>query len=436
MLKVVGNTAKRTLGSYMATSSRHQVAQFHQAVNLMAASVFKMPAMSPTMTEGGITSWKFQPGDEFLAGDVLVEVETDKATIDVEAQDDGIMFEILVKEGESGIAVGKPIAFLAEPGDDISSLEKPSVEEEAPSEPEPSSSSAEEPATSEPTNSDSKPMAVSSSGTFTKADPNQFLFPSVEILLHENHISKEEALDKIEASGPKGRLLKGDVLAFLGKIKKESVAKVADYINHKQHLDLSNIVSAGVASSKPKTAEAGKEDKATAEKPVQPPAKPQNILTVQLSSDLDDTVNKEKFQYAFEKSIHSAIKRTYAKRFPQYANSPMESSTITRNPDDLFDDLLAPAVNVSRFSVYGISYDFKSGKPQAGSSYQSYDDFDDLLMGPTASTKTPSPSGATTVDISFNVKYEDKLIDAKLFVEEFQDSLLTQVPSKKLVVFN
>ena len=52
--------------------------------------------MSPTMTEGGIASWKMKEGDTFTAGDVLVEIETDKATIDVEAQDDGVLAKIIV----------------------------------------------------------------------------------------------------------------------------------------------------------------------------------------------------------------------------------------------------------------------------------------------------------------------------------------------------
>lgn len=55
-----------------------------------------MPAMSPTMTEGGIAEWKKKEGDSFSAGDVLVEIETDKATIDVEAQDDGVLAKIIV----------------------------------------------------------------------------------------------------------------------------------------------------------------------------------------------------------------------------------------------------------------------------------------------------------------------------------------------------
>lgn len=55
-----------------------------------------MPAMSPTMTEGTVTEWKYKVGDSFSAGDVLVSIETDKASIDVEAQDDGILGKILV----------------------------------------------------------------------------------------------------------------------------------------------------------------------------------------------------------------------------------------------------------------------------------------------------------------------------------------------------
>ena len=63
----------------------------------------------------------------------------------------------------------------------------------------------------------------------------------MELLLHENEISVEDALEKIPASGPKGRLLKGDVLAYLGRISSESVENVAKFISLREHLDLSNI---------------------------------------------------------------------------------------------------------------------------------------------------------------------------------------------------
>lgn len=62
--------------------------------------------MSPTMTEGGIAQWKKKEGESFSAGDVLIEIETDKATIDVEAQDDGVMAKIIV-----GLYLAKKNAF-------------------------------------------------------------------------------------------------------------------------------------------------------------------------------------------------------------------------------------------------------------------------------------------------------------------------------------
>lgn len=71
-----------------------------------ALSKFQMPAMSPTMTEGGIASWKKKEGDAFAAGDVLVEIETDKATIDVEAQDDGVLAKIIVSFGFGKVHMG------------------------------------------------------------------------------------------------------------------------------------------------------------------------------------------------------------------------------------------------------------------------------------------------------------------------------------------
>jgi len=71
-----------------------------------------MPALSPTMTEGTLARWLKQPGDEVKAGDVIAEIETDKATMEVEAVDEGTLSEILVPEGTEGVAVNTPIAVL------------------------------------------------------------------------------------------------------------------------------------------------------------------------------------------------------------------------------------------------------------------------------------------------------------------------------------
>src|SRR6478736_3726963 len=70
-----------------------------------------MPRLSDTMTEGAIASWHKQPGDPVAPGDILVEIETDKALMEQEAYDAGVLSEILVQEGEN-VAIGTPIARL------------------------------------------------------------------------------------------------------------------------------------------------------------------------------------------------------------------------------------------------------------------------------------------------------------------------------------
>src|SRR5947199_10057380 len=103
-----------------------------------------MPAMSPTMTEGNIASWKVKEGDSFTTGDVLLEIETDKATMDVEAQDDGIMAKIFAPDGSKNVKVGTRIAVLADEGDDISSLEIPPDDSKPASKPPENVKTAEE----------------------------------------------------------------------------------------------------------------------------------------------------------------------------------------------------------------------------------------------------------------------------------------------------
>ena len=83
-----------------------------------------MPALSPTMTEGNLARWLKQEGDQVAAGDVIAEIETDKATMEVEAVDEGRLGRILVAEGTEGVAVNTPIALLLAEGEDESALEQ------------------------------------------------------------------------------------------------------------------------------------------------------------------------------------------------------------------------------------------------------------------------------------------------------------------------
>ncbi|EIW60860.1 single hybrid motif-containing protein [Trametes versicolor FP-101664 SS1] len=179
-----------------------------------AITKFAMPAMSPTMTEGGIASWKKKEGDTFEAGDVLLEIETDKATIDVEAQDDGVLGKIIAQDGEKGIPVGKTIALLAEEGDDIANLEVP-AEESASSTPQPPSKPSPSPPASTPSPPPSKESAPAPPSEFHVPKTSRPLFPSVLRLIQEHHISGD-AVEKITGTGVRGMLTKGDVLTHLG----------------------------------------------------------------------------------------------------------------------------------------------------------------------------------------------------------------------------
>ena len=99
-----------------------------------------MPALSPTMEEGVLAKWHVKVGDTVKAGDVIAEIETDKATMEVEAVDEGKITDILVAEGSEGVKVNTPIARLAEEGgaaapaakSDAPKTEAPAAKTEAP----------------------------------------------------------------------------------------------------------------------------------------------------------------------------------------------------------------------------------------------------------------------------------------------------------------
>ena len=157
------------------------------------------------MTEGNIANWKVKEGDSFSPGDVLCEIETDKATMDVEAQDDGLVFKIVQGEGSKGVKVGDRIAIFAEEGDDLSSLEVPAEQKKSgqqeakKAESAPREQKEESAPPSQPQTKTAKPSAEGQGG---KAQKQKYpLYPSVSTLLHQNGLSHAEA-EKIPASGP------------------------------------------------------------------------------------------------------------------------------------------------------------------------------------------------------------------------------------------
>lgn len=208
------------------------VRSLHYSLCLCKAKPFLMPAMSPTMEKGNIVEWKFKVGESFNAGDVLLEVETDKAQIDVEAQDDGKLAKIIMENGTKNVNIGQQIAVIADIEDDLSTLnfsnmgliEKPEVVLKGKIDKQPQKINS----------------VIPSSEILSPANNSQFLLPSVKSLLHDNHIDLKDALTNIKASGPNGRILKGDVMAYLGKISYNSLIKITEYIKKHESLDLTN----------------------------------------------------------------------------------------------------------------------------------------------------------------------------------------------------
>ncbi|MEM7045373.1 MAG: pyruvate dehydrogenase complex dihydrolipoamide acetyltransferase [Pseudomonadota bacterium] len=159
-----------------------------------------MPALSPTMTEGNLAKWLKQEGDEIVAGDVIAEIETDKATMEVEAVDEGRLGRILVGEGTEGVAVNAPIALLLEEGEDASSIDLPKSQ---PAKPEPAPTLEAQPA---PSVEKPSPTPQPKPNGEAKGD-RIFASPLAK------RIAANEGLDlsTLAGSGPHGRIVKADI---------------------------------------------------------------------------------------------------------------------------------------------------------------------------------------------------------------------------------
>ena len=158
-----------------------------------------MPALSPTMTEGNLARWLKKEGDEVHSGDVLAEIETDKATMEVEAIDDGKIGKILVPEGAQGIKVNAPIALLLGEDEDASALEKFA---EAPPRP--------APVTPSPPVENVAP-APAALRDRERGNGRIFATPLARRMAQQAGLD----LAAIRGSGPQGRIVKSDIEATL-----------------------------------------------------------------------------------------------------------------------------------------------------------------------------------------------------------------------------
>ena len=159
------------------------------------ATEILMPALSPTMEEGTLAKWLVKEGDTVQAGDLLAEIETDKATMEFEAVDEGVIGKILVAEGTEGVKVNTAIAIIGEAGEDMSAA--PAAAAPAPAASAPAAQAAQAtPATSTPA-----PAAPKAEGARVFASPLA------------RRIAAEKGIDltKMKGTGPHGRIVKADV---------------------------------------------------------------------------------------------------------------------------------------------------------------------------------------------------------------------------------
>ena len=160
-----------------------------------------MPALSPTMTEGTLARWLKKEGESIKAGDVIAEIETDKATMEVEAVDEGVLGKILVADGTAGVKVNDPIAVLVEAGEKAS---EPPAKKSAPKQ--------DGGEIAAPVHNAPKAAAASlPNGHAT--DDRIFISPLARRMAKQAGLS----LDGIKGSGPHGRIVRVDIEAVQNK---------------------------------------------------------------------------------------------------------------------------------------------------------------------------------------------------------------------------
>ncbi len=170
-----------------------------------------MPALSPTMTEGTLAKWHVKEGDDVTSGDVVAEIETDKATMEVEAVDEGTVGKLLIAEGTEGVAVNTPIAVLLEEGEDAGAIAAapaaPPPPAPAPA-PEPAAASGNGSAPSPaPAPQAAAPAPQPAPAAFGNGAGRTFASPLARRMAAQAGLD----LGSVIGTGPHGRIVKADI---------------------------------------------------------------------------------------------------------------------------------------------------------------------------------------------------------------------------------
>ncbi|TRX93602.1 hypothetical protein FHL15_005574 [Xylaria flabelliformis] len=200
----------RRQGLLRASALRSGFARYY--ASFPPHTVIKMPALSPTMTAGNIGAWQKKAGDSIAPGDVLVEIETDKAQMDFEFQEEGVIAKVLKDAGEKDVPVGNPIAVLVEEGTDVSAFESFSLSDAGGDAAAPAAKEekkSDESATSAPApTSAPEPTEYASEGRIeTALDREPNISAAAKRLARENGVK----IASLKGTGPGGRITEEDV---------------------------------------------------------------------------------------------------------------------------------------------------------------------------------------------------------------------------------
>ncbi|XP_022666943.1 pyruvate dehydrogenase protein X component, mitochondrial-like [Varroa destructor] len=197
-----GVQGARVLSRYGPSTNRGLFRSFHESLAVFGIDGIhlRMPSLSPTMTEGVIVRWLKQEGDPIQPGDVLCEIQTDKAVVAFEVEEAGTLAKIIEPSGDKSIPINTLIGIMVEEGEDWKDVNIPVETVAAPAA-----------APSAPKGSPAVVPATSSTASGTMRTKLHLLGPAVKLLLHQHGLDAFQ----VPASGPKNILLKGDVLHFI-----------------------------------------------------------------------------------------------------------------------------------------------------------------------------------------------------------------------------
>ena len=300
-----------------------------------------MPALSPTMEEGTLARWMVKPGDTISSGDVIAEIETEKATMEVEAVDEGTIAKIVVEAGTEGVKVNSVIAVLAEEGEDPDDVEAPEAEAAGGGEKSDDSSEDDEEA-----EKSAKPEEKKASDDKLKESDAERTTSKGESAQKPREAEGKDLRKELEGTSPK----LADVGSGKDRIKASPLAR---RIAALRDIDLSTlegsgprgrIVKADVEAAEPGKKQAASEKKADA--PADgPKAAPDGLILPQV---LDDRVYDPE---SYELKPLDGMRKTVAKRLTQ---SFMQVPHFPLNVDIKLDKLLASRADINEAAPEGV----------------------------------------------------------------------------------